>query len=213
MPEKKKRKPLKRTPIKPSKKKSYDGVKRNVRRGVRSEIIHGGEQQEDSSDASSNKDKRNRFIGRKDDNSLGNWRGNGMDASRLVPSKKSKAPKKTKKATGEAIIFKQIWEEAIEKAFPEVPRCACCSTVLGSEAKSFFFSHVLAKSTYPLFRLWAINVWLCCLACHQEWDQGDRSQPKFKAKRLFAEKLKALYYKIKDLPREEQQKEMLKFKP
>lgn len=110
---------------------------------------------------------------------------------------KRSTPKKTKKATGEALLFKAIWEEACNKE--GTPRCKVCQEPLGNEPKSFYFSHVLAKQTYKLFRLWAPNIWLCCFDCHREWDQGDRSQPKFAEKRSYAEKLKSFYYRIKDI--------------
>lgn len=100
---------------------------------------------------------------------------------------------------GEATFFKKIFEEALQKKYPDCPQCACCGAPLGFEARTFLFSHVLAKSTYPLFRLWKSNIWLCCLTCHSEWDQGDRNQSKFVYKRKVAEALKQFYYKIKDL--------------
>jgi hypothetical protein len=121
---------------------------------------------------------------------------------------KRKPIQRNRKPTGEGEVFKEIFQKAVQKTFPEGPRCACCGNYLGTEARTFFFSHVLAKSTYPLFRLWAINIWLCCLSCHSEWDQGNRQQPKFAAKRFFAEKLKRFYYEIKDLVEEEQKEEM-----
>lgn len=121
---------------------------------------------------------------------------------------KRKPIQRNRKPSGEGQVFAAIWKEATEAACPEVPRCSICSASLGHEARSYFFSHVLAKSTSPMFRLWKINIWLCCFSCHTTWDQGDRSKPAFAAKRFFAAKLKQFYHQIKDLPEEEQKEEM-----
>lgn len=117
--------------------------------------------------------------------------------------KKSKSPickarkpiQYSKKGTGEAALFKKIFETRLQETYPVCPSCDVCGSPLGFEPKTFFFSHVLAKSTYPSLRLSNNNIWLCCLKCHQEWDHGDRSHPKFEKKRQAAEKLKIEYYK------------------
>lgn len=113
--------------------------------------------------------------------------------------KKTPIAKKVKKATGEAALFMEIWQEAIEEASPSCPTCRVCKAPLGYEPKTYYFSHVLAKSTYPSLRTYKPNIWLECFDCHREWDQGDRSLPKFAEKRAEALRLKQLYY-AKQIP-------------
>lgn len=105
------------------------------------------------------------------------------------PLKRSPIKKKRKK-TGELDLFKEIWSER-----PHF--CECCRKPLGNELHVAFFSHLLAKSTYPKYRLDKRNIMLKCFACHHEWEFGDRNQPKFKKASEEAFKLKQEYYSKK----------------
>ena len=73
-------------------------------------------------------------------------------------------------ATGEAILFKEIWDE-LE---PEER----VSFVTGGnledryEMRSFYFAHVLSKKSYPEFRLYKKNIVLLTLKQHKLWDAG-----------------------------------------
>lgn len=131
---------------------------------------------------------------------------NAVAKKTSIVQRKKPFTKKAKKVFGEGELFKNIWEKVLDKKGTIC--CEICAKNLGMEPRTFYFSHVLAKATFPLFRLWEINIWLCCFECHREWDQGDRSQPKFSAKRFFAAKLKQFYYEIKDLQEEDQKEEM-----
>ena len=105
------------------------------------------------------------------------------------PLKRS-AIKYKRKKTGELDLFKEIWSER-----PHA--CSCCNSPLGNELQPIFFSHLLAKSTYPKYRLDKRNIWLKCPTCHTQWETGDRSQPKFKKASEEAFKLKQEYYSKK----------------
>lgn len=120
----------------------------------------------------------------------------GKIVSQVQPPLRKKASKiqYRKKGTGEAKIFAEIWEEAVEAALPDgCPKCRCCDASLGLEARSFNFSHLLPKSTYPALRLEKRNIWLKCWTCHNEWEFGDRSQIKFAAAVAEANRLKTEY--------------------
>ena len=108
--------------------------------------------------------------------------------------KKTPLAKKRKKATGERVLFIEIWTEACEIAYPDCPRCRCCQAPLGIEPKPIFFSHLLSKGAYPAFRLLKENIWLCCADCHGAWETASKFQERFTAKRLQFDKLKQLYY-------------------
>jgi len=71
------------------------------------------------------------------------------------------------KPTGEAVLFKAIWESREH-------RCGNCKAHLGNEARTFFFAHILPKSTHPERRLDALNIQLLCLECHSAYDQGSK---------------------------------------
>jgi hypothetical protein len=66
-----------------------------------------------------------------------------------------------RKPTGEAALFKEIWEEREHK-------CEVCGTEL-SEAGPSNFSHLLPKGTYPDYRLDKRNIVIKCLTCHDIW--------------------------------------------
>lgn len=103
--------------------------------------------------------------------------------------KKRKPIQYRRKRTGEAEIFKEIWKERDHI-------CSCCNTYLGTEASPIFFSHLLAKGTYGLYRLHKENIWLKCEHCHSQWEFGDRSQGKFTAAVDEAARLKREYYEF-----------------
>lgn len=120
------------------------------------------------------------------------------NTKRLSPSDKiinkwSKKP--TKKATGEGALFLAIWNSRPHISFVSGKH-------LGSEAKSFYFAHVLPKSTYPAYRLFDRNIVLLTQEEHHAFDNGSREaltgQPGWD--RLFAleQELKDNYYKEKE---------------
>lgn len=85
-----------------------------------------------------------------------------------VPTPLKRSPiKKKYKATGEAEMFKEIWEER-----PHV--CTNCKVPLGNEAKTWFFAHIHSKKQYPELRLIPANIRLLCFECHQQYDQGTK---------------------------------------
>lgn len=79
------------------------------------------------------------------------------------------AVKKKYRATGEAKVFREIWETR-----PHV--CTNCKAYLGSEAKAIFFSHIKRKSQYPKLRLDPNNIELHCAECHIARDQGTEAK-------------------------------------
>lgn len=102
--------------------------------------------------------------------------------------------KPVKKATGEAEMFKEIWKEREH-------RCTGCGIGLGDEAKTFHFSHILKKGTYPKFRLDPENIMIECFRCHSTWENGSLEAKK--GMKNFKKKLKyikvnapALYQKL-----------------
>ena len=83
--------------------------------------------------------------------------------------------KKIRKPTGEAALFKEIWEQR-----PHV--CANCRDYLGKEARAHYFAHIKPKSTHPELRLDPDNVMLLCSSCHFAYDfQGQEAYEKRKA--------------------------------
>jgi len=78
--------------------------------------------------------------------------------------KKSSIIKKKEKPTGESVMFETIWNTRPRVSF-------ITGLPLGMEARSFFFAHVLPKSTYPDYRLLMENVVLLTFDEHQKWDQ------------------------------------------
>lgn len=92
-----------------------------------------------------------------------------------------------RKSSGQAAIFKEIWDER-----PHVSQIS--GEYLGEEMNVFFFSHVLSKGAFPAFKLLKENIWLETPSEHIEWENGDRSHPKFKEKLKEYERLKRMYY-------------------
>lgn len=87
------------------------------------------------------------------------------DTPKGKPFMKRKPIKKKYKPTGEAEMFKQIWEERNHI-------CTNCRTLLGDEAQVWFFAHIKSKKKFPELRLVKSNIMLHCLKCHHEYDNG-----------------------------------------
>ena len=85
-------------------------------------------------------------------------------------------PKPRRKATGEAEVFREIWEE--REHFCEN---LDCGVFLGDEARAGYFSHNKPKSTHPELRLDKTNIDLLCLKCHDGW-RGSKSNYRLKNK-------------------------------
>lgn len=83
-------------------------------------------------------------------------------ASKLKAGKK-KPVKKFKKPTGEAALFKEIWEEREHI-------CINCKVYLGEEPIVHYFSHRLGKKAHPELRLDKDNIDLLCRDCHYARD-------------------------------------------
>jgi len=72
------------------------------------------------------------------------------------------------KSSGERELFQQIWNERAHY-------CEHCGKFLGSEAKSFFFSHKISKGKENSLRLDSDNIQLLCFDCHFAYDfQGEK---------------------------------------
>lgn len=67
------------------------------------------------------------------------------------------------KPTGEGILFQSIWATRPHK-------CVICNEPL-KEYSVWFFSHVLAKSSFPLFRLYDKNILLKCKQHHIDYTE------------------------------------------
>ena len=83
------------------------------------------------------------------------------DGSYTPPKRKAMKRSKMKakrKPTGEAALFRSIWESRL------------CSEVI-HEAGPGNFSHLLPKGAYPEFRLDQRNVVVKCHRCHDLWHQ------------------------------------------
>ena len=50
--------------------------------------------------------------------------------------------------------------------------CESCKAYLGKENKTIFHDHLLEKSKYPEYRYELWNLYLVCLACHDEKTRG-----------------------------------------
>ncbi len=97
-------------------------------------------------------------------------------------SKKRKPIQYRRKPTGELATFKEIWEEREH---------VCQVTGLPiHEFSVMCMSHVMTKSIAPELRLDKRNIWIVLPSIHQEWETGNRNQPKFDKKRELFEQLK-----------------------
>jgi 5-methylcytosine-specific restriction endonuclease McrA len=72
-----------------------------------------------------------------------------------------KASSLKRKPTGEAQVFKRIWDTRDHN-------CQICGVYL-KEGKASNFSHLLPKGKFPEFRLDEDNIWIKCDDCHDRW--------------------------------------------
>jgi hypothetical protein len=98
-----------------------------------------------------------------------------------------KAKEKTEDKPGQMAMFLEIWEEREHVS-------QVSGDYLGDMPAPIFFSHILGKGAFPAFKLRKENIWLVTAKEHIEWEVGDRTQDKFKAKVAEYERLKKLYY-------------------
>jgi len=97
---------------------------------------------------------------------------NACNSIRLSPAKKA-AGKTTKKytykrkPTGEAEVFREIWEEREHI-------CTNCKIHLGNDARAHYFAHIKPKKKHPELRLEKTNISLLCMQCHYELDMGTK---------------------------------------
>jgi len=114
------------------------------------------------------------------------------DGKDKKPAAMSRKPSgKSEKPTGESVMFETIWNTRSRVSF-------ITGLPLGMEARSFFFAHVLPKSTYPNYRLLMENVVLLTFDEHQSWDQKGRdalrSDPRWNKMFELERKLKEQYH-------------------
>lgn len=94
----------------------------------------------------------------------------GCNTIRLSKDKPPKPPysiPKSKKPTGELLIFTAKWESTPNKV------CEVCGVKV--EFAPHTFSHILGKGAYPDFRLLLENLFLACFDCHFSWDNKAKS--------------------------------------
>ena len=72
-------------------------------------------------------------------------------------------------ATGEAEVFKHIWEE--REHF-----CTNCGEGLPEPPKAYYFAHVIRKGKDNSKRLDKNNIMLHCFKCHHELDNGTKEK-------------------------------------
>lgn len=70
-----------------------------------------------------------------------------------------------RKPTGEAEVFKQVWEERPHN-------CETCGCTIGPDPIPTYFSHIIRKSKSEELRLEKDNILLECFKCHFTWDHG-----------------------------------------
>lgn len=94
-----------------------------------------------------------------------------------LEKQKSKPPKKRKRIdrkkdlaysykrepTGEAEVFREIWNERPHE-------CQHCGKSLGNIPKAHFFAHIKSKKQHPELRLEKTNIWILC------WDLGKQKE-------------------------------------
>jgi hypothetical protein len=93
--------------------------------------------------------------------------------SDFPPAKTQKVKKvaRKRKPTGEAVVFKEIWEEREHT-------CVSCLANLGNEARAHYFSHIIKKGSNNSLRLDKNNIVLECMDCHTNWDFGTLEEKK-----------------------------------
>lgn len=79
-------------------------------------------------------------------------------ASSFTPKKR---PTKKRKSSGQAAVFKQIWDSRPH-------RCEVCDASI-YEARAINFSHILPKGGYPSMKLDPRNIEIWCSDCHELW--------------------------------------------
>lgn len=117
----------------------------------------------------------------------GNKRSGSTNKGEIIRALKRSIRPKTRKRepTGELGLFHEIWNE----------RDHVCE-VSGAVIRQFdvrCFSHILPKGAYPRYRLLKENVKLVLPEIHQQWETGDRSDPKFEKIRERELQLKQRY--------------------
>jgi len=78
------------------------------------------------------------------------------------PKREKKQPKPLQskpKNTGQAAMFREIWEERVHE-------CSHCREWLGNEINYSFFDHILTKKQRKDLRLEKDNIRLLCFDCH-----------------------------------------------
>lgn len=88
---------------------------------------------------------------------------------------KNRSEKGQKISNKDAAFFRDIWRQRSHVS-------EISGIHLGDEFNVCYFSHVLAKGTYPRARHWKENIMLKTFEEHQEWEFSDRSKPEFKKK-------------------------------
>lgn len=91
------------------------------------------------------------------------------DKSKASINKNRSATPKKKKSTGEAIVFKMIWEEREHVSF-------ISGIHLGDEAKAHFFAHVISKGKEDKLRLVKENIVFLSMEEHHLLDHGHQEQ-------------------------------------
>lgn len=107
--------------------------------------------------------------------------------------------KKLKKATGEAELFKEIWNDL--EVEERVSFVTGFSLPDQHEMRTYYFSHVLSKGSRPELRLVKENIVLMTLREHQQWEfekHKIKNDPQWKKVFDLAEKLKT-YAQINNL--------------
>ncbi len=90
----------------------------------------------------------------------------GGKCKRCAPQKKYVYKRKK---TGEADLFKTIWDQREHK-------CTNCQIGLGDEMNVFYFAHIVPKGREPSLRLDSNNIRLLCKLCHITFDHGTKEQ-------------------------------------
>lgn len=116
------------------------------------------------------------------------------NSKRLSKNKSHKQEgKASNRGTGEAVMFECIWNTRKKVSFVS-------GEPLGAVAFSWYFAHVLPKSTYPQFRLFDKNIVLLTLDEHTAWDQRSRDKlrgdPKWDKMFQLEQELKEMYNSI-----------------
>ena len=90
------------------------------------------------------------------------------------------------KPSGELALFMAIWASRPHVCF-----------ITGEPIREFnvsCFAHILAKGSYPKFRLYDKNIMLVTKQAHYEYDNGDRGAPEFAHVMKIHDELITKYY-------------------